>query len=77
MTKSPAKFAAGSCPTCGSPRTIVNPAWLRWRRESADLSLRDLGARLDFSAVYLSDIERGRRNCTPKIRAAYEALGAR
>lgn len=70
----PKKFTHGECPTCGTPRTIVNGAWLRDRRESAGLSLRDLGARLGFSAVYLSDIERNRRNCTPKIREAYEAL---
>lgn len=73
----PRKFTHGACPTCGSPRTVVNGAWLRERREAAGLSLRALGARLGFSAVYLGDIELNRRNCTPKIREAYEALGER
>lgn len=68
------KFTHASCPTCGSPRSVVNGAWLREQREAAGLSLRELGARLNFSAVYLSDVERGRRNCTPSIRANYEAL---
>jgi hypothetical protein len=68
------KFTHGSCPTCGSPRTVVNGLWLREQRESAGLSLRAMGARLNFSAVYLGDVELGRRNCTPVIRAGYEAL---
>ena len=71
------KFTHGSCPTCGTPRSIINGQWLRTEREIAGLSLREMARRLEFSAPYLSDIEHNRRNCTPKIREAYEALCAR
>jgi transcriptional regulator with XRE-family HTH domain len=75
--KEPQKFAAVDCPKCGSPRSQLSGAWLRWKREQAGLSLREMAKRAGgFSAVYLSDIERGRRNCLPKMRAAYEALRA-
>lgn len=70
----PIKFSEQPCPTCGTPRAIVNGDWLRSRRTAAGLSLREMAGRLDFSAAYICDIEKNRRNCTPAIRAAYEAL---
>lgn len=68
------KFIDAPCPRCGSPKSVVNGRWLRIEREIAGLTLHEMGRRLGFSAVYLSDVERNRRTCTPKIRAAYEAL---
>jgi transcriptional regulator with XRE-family HTH domain len=68
------KFTDEPCPRCGSAQRVVNGAWLRERRTRAGLSLRDVGARLGYSAVYLSDIERGRRNALPRIVKVYEAL---
>jgi hypothetical protein len=65
------KFTHAACPTCGSPRSIVNGAWLRQQRE-AQLSLRELGARLNYSAVYLSDVERGRRNFALDMKRSSE-----
>lgn len=70
------KFTDQPCPTCGTARSIVNPTWLRAARESAKLGLRQLADKLGYSAPYLSDVERGRRNCTPRVRKAYEALKA-
>lgn len=68
------KFVDAPCPTCGAPHPIVNGAWLRWQRRAAGLTLRGMAKRMCFSAPYLCDVERNRRNCTPEIRAAYEAL---
>lgn len=70
----PKKFAFEACPTCGTPRSILNPAWLRDTRKRAGLTLREMARRLKFSAPYISDIEHGRRRCLPKVRAAYESL---
>lgn len=63
-----------ACSACGGPRPVVNGDWLRERRKAAGLTLREMAGRLDFSAPYISDVERNRRNCTPAIRKAYEAL---
>jgi predicted transcriptional regulator len=52
----------------------VNPAWLRWKRETAGVSLRSVARRLDLSAPYISDIERGNRACPDDVRFMYEAL---
>lgn len=69
-----AKFKHEACSKCGTPRSVLNGQWLRARRELAGVTLREMGRRLGFSAVYLSDIERNRRRCTPKVREAYEVL---
>lgn len=70
------KYADRPCPTCGAPRSIVNGDWLREQRERARLTLREVARRLGFSAPYISDIELGRRNCTPAILEFYEQLSA-
>lgn len=69
-----AKFIERPCPTCGTGRAIVSGEWLRERRKAAGLSLREFAARVGVSAPYICDIEKNRRNCLPKMRAAYEAL---
>lgn len=68
------KFTHQSCPTCGTPRTVVNGRWLRLQRERAGLTLREFAKACDVSAAYLCDIEHNRRRCLPKMREAYEAL---
>jgi predicted transcriptional regulator len=68
------KFAHGACPKCGTPRTVVNPEWLRAVRVGQGLSVRTMATRIGVSAPYVSDVERGHRACTAKMRAAYEAL---
>jgi transcriptional regulator with XRE-family HTH domain len=69
-----AKFKDMPCGSCGAPRSVVDGAWLRQQRIKAGLGLREMAQRLGFSAPYICDIELNRRNCTPKVRAAYEAL---
>jgi transcriptional regulator with XRE-family HTH domain len=68
------KFKAEACPTCGTPRSVINGDWLRTQRTRVGFSLRDMATRLGYSASYLWDIEKNRRKCSPKIRKAYEAL---
>jgi predicted transcriptional regulator len=75
MAKMPDKFTKQPCRHCGTPQAVVSHVWLRWRRQAAGVTLRTLADGLGFSAPYLCDIEYGRRPCTPKVRAAYEALG--
>jgi hypothetical protein len=72
--RTPEKFVPHPCPTCGSPQVIVSGAWLRYMRERAGLTLREMARRLEFSAAYLCDIEHNRRHGSPEIRAAYEGL---
>ena len=72
MTPMPHKWLPHPCPHCGAPRRVVNPAWLRARRDARPL--RDVGAILDVSVQYLCDIERGRRHCPVRVREAYEQL---
>lgn len=62
------------CRLCGSPHAVVNGLWLRKVRLDAGITLRDMGRRVGFSAVYLSDVERNRRNRLPAICAHYERL---
>lgn len=71
---SESKFTNVRCSKCGRPNGVINGEWLRARRVRARLTLLQMAQRLGFSAVYLSDIERGRRPCTARIREAYEAL---
>ena len=57
------KFIEQPCSKCGSPQSVLDGAWLREQRLSAGLSLREMGTRVGFTAVYLCDIEKNRRNC--------------
>lgn len=68
------KFVDEPCPRCGSPKSVVDGAWLRERRERAGLTLREMSRRLGFSVPYLCDVEWNRRNRLPAIVKAYEEL---
>ncbi len=68
------KWTAGCCRLCGGQTKILNPAWLRRQRQLAGFSLRALARRVGVSAPYLSDIERGARNCTQLLQVTYEQL---
>jgi transcriptional regulator with XRE-family HTH domain len=75
MSETP-KFKDDACPTCGTPRSVVNGAWLRERRKNAGMSLRDFAKRVGVSAAYICDIEHNRRNCLPAMRDAYECVAS-
>ena len=68
------KYEQKTCANCGQKRKIVRGEWLRWKRERLGIGLRSLARRLNYTPAYISDIELGKRNGTPKIWAAYEAL---
>ena len=68
------KFTNQPCRACGTPKATINPEWLRAERLKTKLTLREFAARLGFSAPYISDVELGRRHCTPAILKHYEAL---
>lgn len=74
MSRHIKKFIDAACPHCGSPRAVVDGAWLRERRKLAGLTLKEMGRRLGVSVPYLSDVEWNRRNRLPAIVKAYEAL---
>jgi len=65
------------CKMCGSrvPRPSGNA--LRKIRKDAGLTLREFARRLSLSAAYLCDVEYERRNCTPRMEAAYLSLASR
>lgn len=66
------KFKSITCGSCGALREVVRGSWLRRKRESAEVSLRQIARELKLSAVYLSDVERGKRHCTRKIARHYD-----
>jgi len=68
------KFTEEPCHACGAKLSVINGKWLATEREIAGLTLREMARRLNFSAAYICDVEKNRRHCSPKIRAAYEAL---
>lgn len=74
MSKLPKKYRDEPCSKCGASQTVVDGAWLRALRIVAGYSLRAVAAKLNFSAPYLSDVERGRRAALPHIVKGYEAL---
>ena len=69
-----AKFTDEPCYACGAARAVVNGAWLRQQRLRSGLTLREVARLLGFSAVYISDIERNNRHCSPRVREFYESL---
>jgi len=60
------------CKHCGGTGELPNPAALRQKRKSAGLLLREVAKKLKISPTYLGDIERGARNCPPRVRRFYE-----
>jgi len=63
------------CQKCyGGKVKLVEGESLRYLREARGISIRAFAKRLGFSAPYLSDIELGKRACTPKILKAYSKL---
>jgi hypothetical protein len=56
------EFVPNACRHCGGTGAIraVNPVWLRARRHAAGVSQRALSRSVQFSAMYLCDIEHGR-----------------
>lgn len=69
-----AKYCAEGCPKCGAPCAVVNYKWLREVRLASQLTLSQMADRLGYSVPYMSDIERGKRDCTQRVREAYEQL---
>jgi len=69
-------YTLGKCPHCkgkGKVKTVV-PEALREIRAKAGLTLAQLGKKIGFSSMYLSDIETGRRNPTAQIVLLYKKL---
>lgn len=64
------------CPACNGKgfRYKVAPDSLRQARTDAGLSLRQFAVRVNLSAGYISDVEKGRRACTPTIEQFYRDL---
>lgn len=50
---------------------VKTGAFARKLRKSKGISLRSLAKELDKSAVFISDLERGRRNWTPEMSFQY------
>ena len=73
MSDQPEVARSFKCVHCTGRGEVVrmNPAWLRWKRESAGMSLRAMARYLGVSAPYVSDVERGRRSIPDSWRAQY------
>lgn len=73
----PPQWYSSRCPCCEHKVVKLNGAWLRWKRESADLDQRTFAAKLGVSGPYLSDLERNRRDVPAYIEIAYRRLKVR
>ena len=75
------KKYAGDCERCGGAGRVIDPAWLRARRERAGLSLAGLAARMPLilgrrpSRSYLHMMETGQRRAPLVVVRVYEGLG--
>jgi DNA-binding XRE family transcriptional regulator len=69
-------FTDQKCPNCrGKGRIrVAIPEVLRDIRKKSGLTLEQVGKKIGFSKMYLSDIETGRRRATPEIVGAYQKL---
>jgi transcriptional regulator with XRE-family HTH domain len=70
------------CRRCGGsgrePDYVELGMQMRRAREKSGLTVRAVATRLGFSTAYISDLELGRRTCSPALRKRYEqALKAR
>lgn len=63
------------CEWCNGTGERENAAYrgaeMRKLREAADLTLREVARRLEFSAAYISDLELGRRDWSEGLIKAY------
>ena len=66
-----------TCHVCGGPRTFIDGASLRIKRQEAGVSLRRLAKQMAYSAPYLCDLELNRRDCSLDLAKRYlEAIDA-
>ena len=65
---------ATTCSACGGSGEIPTGETLRERRVDAGWSLGGLAEEWGVSGTYLSDIERGKRPLSPRMRERYEKL---
>jgi len=74
----PAMFVTHDCPKCRGVGRLsgINGAYARWLREKSGVGLREMARRLNVSAAYVSDAERGRCAFPPQWAQAYGAARA-
>lgn len=67
------------CISCNGRGHVVrlNPAWLRFMREKAGISLRAMARHLGVSPAYVCDVEHGLRAVPDAWRAEYAKAAAR
>lgn len=61
------------CPKCGGSGALPEPGYLRKLRESKGIQLREIARQMNFSAAYVSDVERGNRTPNDKFLRKYKA----
>lgn len=71
MSITPPLWTKEPCPCCGAMRPAINGEWLRASRKRMGLSLREMGKKAELSAMFLCDVEKGRRRALPRIYDAY------
>jgi predicted transcriptional regulator len=63
------------CPQCGGSGTVCDPAQIGLRmktaREAAGISGREMARRMGYSAMYVCDLEHGRRDWKAKLIESY------
>lgn len=76
MSERPKLSVIRECPTCKGKGKVwdVNPAALRYDRESRGLSLRDVAKLCGVSAAFVCDVELGRRAWSPRLTKGYPCI---
>lgn len=63
------------CPQCGGAGKVSDPAQigarLKREREAAGITGREMARRMDYSAMYICDLEHGRRDWKAELIEAY------
>jgi hypothetical protein len=80
----PKKTTEYVCGHCEGDKTMINPAWLTWKRERAGLSIDAMAKKLASiktrkggkaaSYQYVYKLEAGAMRCTPEVLKIYSAL---
>ncbi len=69
------KMIFWKCMHCiGKPSMVYNWLWLANVRRKSGLTQREISRKLKLSAMYLCDIEKGRRRCPARVGKFYESI---
>lgn len=72
----PPRLVTETCTRCKGKGKWVRPngVWLRWKRQQAGVTLREMGRRLGYTQAHLSLFELGDVDAPMSVLAEYDKL---